>query len=59
MELDDIRQHLERLDEKLDAALRLNRSVLDRHILDKVDKALRDFDLVEPVPSVLVFLAVP
>ena len=41
MELDDIKQHLEHLDEKLDAALRLNRGVLDRHILDKVDKALR------------------
>ena len=41
MELDDIKQHFEQLDGKLDATLRLNRSVLDQHILDKVDKALR------------------
>jgi len=41
MELDDMKQHLERLDGTLDATLRLNRSVLDQRILDKVDKALR------------------
>ena len=41
MELDDIKQRLEQLDEKLDATLRLNRSVLDQRILDKVDKAVR------------------
>ena len=41
MELDDIKQHLEHLDGKLDAALRLNRRVLDPRIIDKADKALR------------------
>ena len=41
MELDDIKQRLEHLDGKLDAALRLNHRVLDQRILDNVDKALR------------------
>lgn len=41
MELDDIKQHLQHLDGKLDAALRLNRSVIDQRILDGVDKAVR------------------
>ena len=41
MELDDIKRHLEHLDGKLDATLRLNRRVLDQRILDRVDKALR------------------
>jgi len=41
MELDDIKQRLEHLDGKLDATLRLNRSVLDSRVLDKVDRALR------------------
>lgn len=40
MELDDIKQQLEQLDGKLDAALRLNRRAVDQRILDKVDKAL-------------------
>ncbi len=41
MELDDIKRHLEHLDGKLDATLRLNRRVLDQRILDKVDKRVR------------------
>jgi hypothetical protein len=41
MELDDIKTQLEHLDGKLDAAVRLNRRVLDVRILDKADRALK------------------
>lgn len=40
MELDDLKKQWEGLDAKLDAAVRLNRRVLDERILDKADKAM-------------------
>lgn len=41
MELDDIKSRLEQLDGKLEAAVRLNRRVLDERVLDKADRAMR------------------
>lgn len=41
MELDDIKMQLAQLDGKLDAAVRLNRRVLDVRMLDKADRALK------------------
>lgn len=40
MELDDLRKQWAGLDGKLDAALRLNRRVLDERVLDKVGSAM-------------------
>ena len=40
MELDDLKKRWEGLDAKLDAAVRLNRRVLDERVLDKAGKAM-------------------
>lgn len=40
MELDDLKKRWQALDAKLDGALRLNRRILDEHILSRADKAM-------------------